>query len=99
MVRAFSRRAGSGWCGHLFYRTRRRPFRFPLSSPNRAHPREVRLVDVPRDLELEHEHGKLRGDLEVVRRYGDAHPDAWVGLRFENDPPVRIVALFAGGEL
>jgi hypothetical protein len=27
------------------------------------------------------------------------HPEAWVGLRFENEPSVRIVALFAGPDL
>jgi hypothetical protein len=49
------------------------------------------------DLDLEH--AKLRADVEVVRGYGEAHPEAWVGLRFENEPSVRIVALFAGPDL
>ncbi len=50
-----------------------------------------------RDLGLEQ--SELRGDVEAVRLYGAAHPDAWVGLRFENEPTVRIVALFAGDAL
>jgi len=50
-------------------------------------------------MQLEDEHAKLRPDLEVVRTYGEAHPDVWVGLRFENDPPVRIVALFSGEDI
>jgi hypothetical protein len=49
--------------------------------------------------EISLEHSKLRADVEVVRKYGDAHPEAWVDLRFENEPTVRIVALFAGDAL
>lgn len=49
------------------------------------------------DLELEH--SKLRGDIDVVRSYGEAHPDAWVDLWIENEPSVRIVALFAGNDV
>jgi hypothetical protein len=52
---------------------------------------------VARDLELEQ--SALRNDMEAVRYYGAAHPDAWVGVRFENEPTVRIVALFAGDEV
>ena len=50
-----------------------------------------------KDLELEH--AKLRGDIDVVRSYGEAHPDAWVDLWIENEPPVRIVALLAGNDV
>lgn len=50
-----------------------------------------------RDLELEH--SKLRGDIDVVRSYGEAHPDAWVDLWVESEPSVRIVALFAGNDV
>jgi hypothetical protein len=50
-------------------------------------------------VQLNFEHGKLRHDVEVVRAYGEAHPDAWVGLRFENEPSVRIIALFVGDDL
>lgn len=50
-----------------------------------------------RDLELEH--SKLRGDIDVVRSYGEAHPDAWVDLWIENEPSVRIVALLAGNDV
>ena len=42
------------------------------------------------------EQSKLRADAEVVRNYGEAHPEAWVELRYENEPTVRIVAMFAG---
>jgi hypothetical protein len=45
------------------------------------------------DLELEH--SKLRHDIEVIRRYGEAHPDEWTELLVENEPSVRIVVLFA----
>ena len=55
-------------------------------------------TDPVRD-EISLEHSKLRADVEVVRKYGDAHPEAWVELRFENEPTVRIVALFAGDAL
>jgi hypothetical protein len=50
-----------------------------------------------RDLELEH--SKLRGDIDVVRSYGEAHSDAWVDMWIENEPSVRIVALFAGNDV
>lgn len=36
----------------------------------------------------------LRGDLEVVRAYGAAHPGTWAGVRFQNDPAVKLVAAF-----
>jgi hypothetical protein len=48
---------------------------------------------------MELEHAKLRADVEIVRGYGETHAEAWVGLRFENEPSVRIVALFAGSDL
>lgn len=54
---------------------------------------------IEQHMQLSVEQGKLRHDVEVVRSYGEAHPDAWVGLRFENEPSVRIVALFAGDQL
>lgn len=50
-----------------------------------------------RDLELEH--SKLRGDIDLVRNYGEAHPDAWVDLWVENEPAVRIVTVFAGNDV
>jgi hypothetical protein len=37
--------------------------------------------------------------MAVVRQYGESHPEAWVELRFENEPAVRIVALFAGDDV
>jgi hypothetical protein len=52
---------------------------------------------VPDGVGLELEQSKLRADVQLVRDYGDAHPEAWVEVRFENEPTVRIVALFAGG--
>jgi hypothetical protein len=45
------------------------------------------------------EHDKLRQDVVAVRQYGEAHPEAWVELRIENEPTVRIVALFAGDDV
>jgi hypothetical protein len=59
----------------------------------------VQSPDRERHIRLNFEHGKLRHDIEVVRAYGEAHPSAWVGLRFENEPTVRIVALFVGDDL
>ena len=50
-------------------------------------------------MQLSFEQGKLRHDVDVVRSYGEDHPDAWVGLRYENEPSVRIVALFTGDQL
>jgi hypothetical protein len=38
-------------------------------------------------------------DIEVVRRYGQAHLDAWVEVKFENEPEVRVVALFSGDDV
>jgi hypothetical protein len=45
------------------------------------------------------EQGKLRDDVQVVRQYAELHPESWVELRFENEPSVRIVAVFSGDEL
>jgi len=57
-------------------------------------PADTRSPEMEAHIQLSFEQGKLRHDVEVVRAYGQAHPDAWVGLRYENDPAVRIVALF-----
>ena len=35
----------------------------------------------------------------MIRHYGTHHPEAWVDLRYENDPSVRIVVLIAGDDL
>jgi hypothetical protein len=37
---------------------------------------------------------ELRGDLELVTRYGEEHPGTWAGVWFENEPAVYIVAAF-----
>ena len=55
--------------------------------------------DSQRSRRLSVDQGELRADVAVVRAYGEAHPAAWVDLRFENEPSVRIVALFTGDEL
>ena len=47
--------------------------------------------------DIEAEQWKLRGDVEVVRRYGEVHPDEFVEVRFENEPSVRLVVLMSGG--
>ncbi len=57
----------------------------------------TRLVGV-RD-EKDFEQAKLRPDIAVIRRYGTQHPEAWVDLRYENDPSVRVVVLIAGDDL
>lgn len=38
----------------------------------------------------------LRGDFEIVARYGEEHPAAWAGIWWDNEPTVRIVAAFTG---
>jgi hypothetical protein len=38
----------------------------------------------------------LRGDFEIVARYGEQHPGAWAGTWWDNEPAVRIVAAFTG---
>ena len=38
----------------------------------------------------------LRGDFEIVARYGEEHPEAWAGAWWDNEPTVRIVAAFTG---
>jgi hypothetical protein len=45
------------------------------------------------------EQGKLKPDIDVIRHYGMSHPEAWVDLRYENGPSVRIVVLIAGDAL
>jgi hypothetical protein len=39
-------------------------------------------------------HSALRGDIELVTRYGEEHPGTWAGVWFDNEPTVRIVAAF-----
>jgi hypothetical protein len=39
-------------------------------------------------------HSALRGDLQLVTRYGEEHPGTWAGVWFDNEPAVRIVAAF-----
>jgi len=38
----------------------------------------------------------LRGDFELIAGYGEAHPGAWTGAWWDNEPTVRIVAAFTG---
>jgi hypothetical protein len=57
----------------------------------------VQVTDSLDDLgDNEFIHAALRQDVEAIRRYGEANPESWTGLRFENDPRVRIVASFVG---
>jgi hypothetical protein len=50
--------------------------------------------------EQEREQNKLRPDLDVVRRYGELHPDVWVGEYIQSEPPpLRMVVLLSGDEL
>jgi hypothetical protein len=53
----------------------------------------------PSSRDLGQEQFELRADMEVVRTYGEAHPNDWVEVRWENEPIVRIVAVFAGDRL
>ncbi len=38
----------------------------------------------------------LREDVQAIRHYGEANPESWTGLHFENEPRVLIVASFVG---
>ncbi len=60
---------------------------------------DVQNDNVDLHSDVAHEQVELRDDIDLVRRYGEAHPDAWVGHWFENQPTVRIVAEFAGTEV
>ena len=42
---------------------------------------------------------ELLDDLDVVRQFGERHPDAFVTVWFENAPTVRLVALLSGDDL
>jgi hypothetical protein len=42
---------------------------------------------------------ELLDDLDVVRQFGERHPDAFVTVWFENTPKVRLVALLSGDDL
>ena len=42
---------------------------------------------------------ELLDDLDVVRQFGERHPDAFVTVWFENRPTVRLVALLSGDDL
>lgn|GEM_PF-1993217 len=60
---------------------------------------KVHNVGMPDPLtpeELAAEHAKLRSDFEIVRTYGEEHPDDWTEALFENEPTVRIIVLVAG---
>jgi hypothetical protein len=41
-------------------------------------------------------HSALCGDVDAIRRYGEANPESWAGVRFENEPRVRLIASFVG---
>lgn len=57
----------------------------------------VQVTDSLDDLgDKEFIHAALRQDVEVIRHFGETNPDSWTGLRFENEPRVRIVASFVG---
>ena len=47
----------------------------------------------------EFEHASLQRDIEIIRSYGDDHPDDWTDVLFENEPTVQLVALFAGDDV
>ncbi|HEV3188762.1 MAG TPA: hypothetical protein VGZ04_12055 [Acidimicrobiales bacterium] len=49
--------------------------------------------------ELVAEHAKLRRDFDIVRAYGEEHPDEWTEALCENEPTVRIIVLVAGSRL
>jgi hypothetical protein len=41
------------------------------------------------------EQARLRPDMELIAAYCDERPEYSTGVRFENEPPVRIVAYFS----
>jgi hypothetical protein len=59
----------------------------------------VNVSEPPPPEEREYVHSKLSGDIEIIRSYGDEHRDDWTEVLFENEPTVRMVALFAGSHL
>jgi hypothetical protein len=59
----------------------------------------VKVSEPPPTEEREFVHSRLQGDIETIRAYGDKHPDEWTEVLFENEPTVRVVALFAGSHL
>ena len=42
---------------------------------------------------------ELLDDLDVVRQFGERHPDVFVTVWFENAPTVRLVALLSGDDV
>jgi hypothetical protein len=59
-------------------------------------PRNVKTNSSQSPEEQQLQHSRLRNDIEVVRKYGESHPDEWTDVFFENDPTVRVIALLAG---
>jgi hypothetical protein len=53
----------------------------------------------PEDSDIGFEQMGLRGDMELVRTYGESHPGAWVQALWENEPSVRIVAVLTGPDI
>ena len=67
------------------------------SAPEGSADRTTQVTDSLDDLgDKEFIAAALRHDVEAIRRYGEANPGSWTGLRFENEPRVRIVASFVG---
>ncbi len=50
--------------------------------------------DTPGWSRIGREQNQLQADVRRVREYGRAHPMEWVGLRFDNARPVRVIAAF-----
>jgi hypothetical protein len=57
------------------------------------------VSEVPHLGDRELNQAALMADVEAVRQYGQAHPDAWVQMKFENEPEVRAVVLISGDDV
>lgn len=60
-----------------------------IDGPGRSRPRDVQGIS--------DQQGLLREDMARVDAYVRARPETWAGIRFENEPVVRIVVGFTAG--
>ena len=46
--------------------------------------------------DLETELSRFQSDVDIVRRFGESHPDEYADEFFENEPHIRLIVLIAG---
>lgn len=72
---------------------------FGACGDGESQPRSAGSSSVPRPADGEAgigaEQEVLRGDLAAIHAYGEARPDAWAGVRYVNEPTIRLQAAFA----